>query len=162
MAKCKIAAVYASDLIRAWETARVLAEPHHLNVISCRAFREINFGLWEGLTMEEIKKEYRELLHQWWRGPMETRVPQGETLNEVVNRVNKLVNEIIDKHITQQIIIVSHGGPIRAIVATVLGMDLNQYWRLRLDNGCLTIIDFPAPDKGILALLNDCSHLENK
>ncbi len=162
LAKCEIAAVYASDLIRAWEMARILARPHHLNVIPCIAFREINFGLWEGLTVEEIKKEYQELLRQWWRGPLETRVPQGETLNEVVNRVNKLVKEIIDKHATQQIIIVSHGGPIRAIVGAVLGMDLNQYWRLRLDNGCLTIIDFPAPDKGIVTLLNDCSHLEDK
>jgi len=177
LAKCEIAAVYASDLTRAYETARILARPHHLDVIPCCAFREINFGLWEGLTIEEIKKEYRELLRQWWHGPLETRVPQGETLDEVVNRVNRLVKEIVVKHATQQIIIVSHGGPIRAIVGTVLGMDLNQYWRLRLDNGCLTIIDFPASsrpgwkpglpeacptslNKGIVALLNDCSHLE--
>jgi len=111
---------------------------------------------------------------------LETRVPQGETLDEVVSRVNKLVKEIVAKHAAQQmsvagrqtsdvrektakpvqIIMVSHGGPIRAIIGTVLGMDLNQYWRLRLDNGCLSIIDFPALDKGIMALLNDCSHLE--
>jgi alpha-ribazole phosphatase/probable phosphoglycerate mutase len=160
LAKCEIAAVYASDLTRACETAHILARPHHLNVTPCRAFREINFGLWEGLTIEEIKKEYRELLRRWWRGPLETRVPQGETLDEVVNRVNSLVKEIVVKHATQQIIIVSHGGPIRAIIGTVLGMDLNQYWRLRLDNSCLNIIDFPALDKGIVALLNDCSHLE--
>jgi alpha-ribazole phosphatase/probable phosphoglycerate mutase len=177
LAKCEIAAVYASDLTRAYETARILARPHHLDVIPCCAFREINFGLWDGLTIEEIKKDYRELLRQWWHGPLETRVPQGETLDEVVNRVNRLVKEIVVKHATQQIIIVSHGGPIRAIVGTVLGMDLNQYWRLRLDNGCLTIIDFPASsrpgwkpglpeacptslNKGIVALLNDCSHLE--
>ena len=59
----------------------------------------------------------------------------------------------------QEIVVVSHGGVIRAVVAVLLGMDLVHYWRLRLDNACLNIIDFNSPDWGTLVLFNDLSHL---
>jgi alpha-ribazole phosphatase/probable phosphoglycerate mutase len=66
----------------------------------------------------------------------------------------------VESHSKGNIAVISHGGVIRSIVGTILGMDMNKYWRLRLDNACLNIIDFPDWDKGILTLFNDCSHLE--
>lgn len=154
-------AFYSSDLIRAMETARILAEPHGLPVQPVPGLREINFGAWEGLTVAEIKFRYAQELQRWWDGPLQTRIPgEGETLSEVVARVTTAVRGIVERHPHEQVVVVCHGGPIRALVGTVLGMDLNKYWRLRLDNACLCILEFSSWDKGILTLFNDCSHLE--
>ncbi|RKO66471.1 alpha-ribazole phosphatase [Desulfofundulus salinus] len=153
-------AFYSSDLQRALNTARILAEPHGLPVMALRALREINFGAWEGLTVEEIKARYARELQQWWHDPLYTRIPGGETLAEVVERVTRAVREIVERHPTGQVVVVCHGGCIRTLVGTVLGMDLNQYWRLGVNNACLSILEFSSWEKGILTLFNDCSHLE--
>ncbi|MDD4335115.1 MAG: hypothetical protein PHY77_05870, partial [Desulfotomaculaceae bacterium] len=54
----------------------------------------------------------------------------------------------------------TYHSAFRKVMGTVLGMDLNEHWRLRQDNACLNIIDFPEWDKVILMLFNDHSHLE--
>ncbi|MBE3587157.1 MAG: alpha-ribazole phosphatase [Thermoanaerobacteraceae bacterium] len=152
-------AVYASDLQRAVETARILAAPHGLEVRQVPALREIHFGAWEGLTVNEIRARYASEIQKWWDGPLNTRIPGGETLAEVVERVTRTVRELVEKHAGEQVLVVSHGGAIRSLIGTVLGIDLNQYWRLRLENACLNILEFPTWERGILCLFNDCSHL---
>lgn len=157
----EIAAVYASDLGRAVQTARELALPRGLEINTMPALRELNFGDWEGLTFKEIKKSHHSLLQEWWANPLATRIPGGECLSDLVARVTGAIKEIIAFNNNKQVAVVCHGGPIRALVASVLGMDLNENWRIRQDNAALNIIDFPAWEKGILVLLNDRSHLEN-
>ncbi|RJQ27914.1 MAG: alpha-ribazole phosphatase [Peptococcaceae bacterium] len=155
----KISSFYASDLQRAYRTAEILAAPYGLPVVKTAALRELNFGVWEGLTAKQIKEGYAQMFKEWWSAPLTTRISEGETLAEVVERCLVTLQEIVSRHKGEQVVVVSHGGTIRCIVGSVLGMNLNQYWRLRLDNTALSIIDFPEWDKGILALYNDCSHL---
>lgn len=95
----------------------------------------------------------------WWSRPVETRVPGGETLGEMTKRCVRAVKNIVEQYPEKHVLVVVHGGVIKSIVATVLGMDLNQYWRLRQDNASLSIIDYYQWDKAILMLYNDCSHL---
>ncbi|MGB9804330.1 alpha-ribazole phosphatase [Desulfofundulus sp.] len=153
-------AFYSSDLQRALDTARILAEPHGLPVVTLKALREINFGVWEGLTVAEIQNSYARELQEWWQNPLHTRIPGGETLAEVADRVTGGVREIVERHSDGQVVVVCHGGCIRTLVGSVLGMDLNQYWRLGVNNACLSILEFYSWEKGILTLFNDCSHLE--
>lgn len=160
LAEEKFSSFYASDLKRAYETAEIISHFHGLAVETLPELRELNFGLWEGLSAKEIKESFPEVLKQWWEKPLLTRIPGGETLSEMVHRTVTAVKKIVERHSGDNVVIVSHGGVIRSIVGTVLGMDLNKYWRLRQDNACLNIIDFPEWEKGILMLFNDCSHLE--
>jgi alpha-ribazole phosphatase/probable phosphoglycerate mutase len=161
LSKNKITAFYASDLQRAYETAKILAEPHGLPVETLDSLREMNFGAWEGLTMKEIWERCGDLAARWWGDPLNICVPEGETLQDLAFRVNKVINWITQRYMhRQEVVLVSHGGPIRIIIATILGMDLNFYWRLQLDNACVNIIDFKELNKNILVLFNDCSHLE--
>lgn len=157
----KISAVYSSDLGRAFETARRIADPHGLGVISRPALREMHFGDWEGLTFKEIRERYGDLIKQWWANPLGMNVPGGEGLSGIASRVVPALREIVEKHMDEQVAVVCHGGPIRCLVSTVLSMDLNKYWKIRQDNASLNILDFSDWDSGIVSLLNDRSHLIN-
>ncbi|MEG3070641.1 MAG: alpha-ribazole phosphatase [Candidatus Syntrophopropionicum ammoniitolerans] len=154
--------LYSSDLVRAYETAQIISQYHHnLEIKTLPALREINFGRWEGFSIKEIAELYPEKIKQWWKTPLQTRLPDGESLGDLVQRVAAVVKNIVESHTGGNILLVTHGGVIRSIVDAVLGMDLNEHWRLCLENASLNIIDFPAWDKGILMLFNDHSHLQS-
>ncbi|MDD2553105.1 MAG: histidine phosphatase family protein [Desulfotomaculaceae bacterium] len=161
LAGLKFDGFYASDLARAYETAGIIAQYHNNHDIkSLPELREINFGRWEGFSINEIQVLYPKEIKQWWKTPLRTRLPGGESLGDVVKRTVTVVKNIVESRSGGNVLLVTHGGVIRSVVGTVLGMDLNEHWRLRQDNACLNIIDFPEWDKGILMLFNDLSHLE--
>lgn len=155
----RFAALYASDLVRAHETARIIARPHGLPVQTMPGLREISFGAWEGLTRDEIRERFPEVSSRWWSRPVETRLPDGETLAEVGARVMRAVGAITRRHMDEKVVVAAHGGTIRVIVAVYLGMDLNEYWRLRQDNTALSIIDVFDDGRGQLCLFNDTAHI---
>ncbi len=159
LAPRKISAVYSSDLSRAVDTARHIAGPRGMGVISLPELREIDFGHWEGLTFKEIKERYGELLSRWWANPLGIKVPGGEGLSDLLVRVVPAVREVVERHMGEQVAVVCHGGPVRCLVGTVLNMDLNKYWKIRQDNVALNVIDFADWDGGVVSLLNDRSHL---
>ncbi|MCL5934971.1 MAG: histidine phosphatase family protein, partial [Firmicutes bacterium] len=127
--------------------------------ITMPVLREMHFGQWEGLTFDEIRKNYGDILKLWWEKPLSMDVPGGEGLTGLVLRVIPAVREIVERHMEEQVVVVCHGGPVRSLIGTILSMDLNNYWRIRQDNAALNIIDFSDWDSGILVLLNDRSHL---
>lgn len=159
LASQTISAVYCSDLSRAVETARHIAAPRGLELIPVKALREINFGRWEGQTFKEIREQYGDLVKRWWSSPLQVDIPGGEGLSDLASRVVSTVRGIVEKHQGEQVAVVCHGGPIRSLVCTILNMDLNKYWKIRQDNAALNIIDFSDWNSGVVALLNDRSHL---
>ena len=101
-----ISAVYSSDLMRAHETARLLADRLGLEVTAVPDLRERRFGSWEGLRDEEVERRFPGA-----HGP-----PDGETREEMSRRVLRSLRAIADTHPGQTVLVVSHGGPIRAIL----------------------------------------------
>jgi alpha-ribazole phosphatase len=158
LAKEEIKAIYASDLKRALETAEILAEPHHLTVETLPGLREIDFGHWEGLTFAEISEKYKDLADKWYSAPAEVQIPGGETFFQLKERIYTTILELVEKHDQETIVVVTHAGPIRALVCALLNIDLNYAFRIRQDNCALNIIEF-YEGIGILCLLNDTSHL---
>ncbi|MBM7854487.1 alpha-ribazole phosphatase/probable phosphoglycerate mutase [Desulfohalotomaculum tongense] len=156
MQKFDINAAYASDLSRAKETAEIIAGKFNIPVICKQQLREINFGNWEGLTIEEITDRYKETVEQWWKNPSATPIPGGEVLSDLVKRVMAAISDIIAEHPGQNVLVVSHGGVIRSIICHIMGIDLNEYWRLQMNNCSLSILYFPDGEikKGILELFN--------
>ena len=157
--RVKVDAFYTSDLARAAETAAIVAAPHGLAVQPRAAFREINFGQWEGLTAVAVRERFGELYKEWLEKPLGVRPPGGETYAEVAVRTRQGIAELVARHPGQNVVLVAHGGAIRCIIGTALGMDLNLFWKLRTDNASLSMVDYPEADKGILLLFNDVSHL---
>lgn len=155
-----IKAVYASDLDRAYETALPIAGYHNLPVIKIDGLREINFGQWEGKTYDQIICHHQELMDAWIKDPYNTCLPDGESLTDLQERVVRCIKEILSAHSEETVVIVTHAGPIWVLISYVLGVPLNNYWRIKLSNTSVSIIDFYEDGYGIISLLNDVSHLE--
>ena len=102
-------AVYSSDLVRAHRTARAVAERHGLEVTVVPDLREKHFGTWEGLTDEEVLRRFSEARRGQWG--------DGETAEEMAGRVLEALRRIARAHPGGRVLVVSHGGPLRAVLA---------------------------------------------
>jgi broad specificity phosphatase PhoE len=125
----RLDAIYSSDLERARATAEAVAAPRGLNVHQRPDLREVDVGSWSGLTREEAQELNPEDFARWLEGSAGWR--DGETYEEMSDRVLHAVAEIVERHPDGRVLVVSHGGPIRAVHAAALGMDVREYRRLR-------------------------------
>jgi len=99
-------AVYSSDLVRAHETARIVAERHRLEVTVVPDLREKNFGTWEGFTDDEIVARFPEARGGPWG--------DAETSEDLSERVLAALQRIADAHAGERVLVVSHGGSMRS------------------------------------------------
>jgi broad specificity phosphatase PhoE len=122
-------AIYSSDLERARKTARVVAGRRRMRVQELPALREVDVGSWSGLTRDEAQARFPDDFARWRNGHSGWR--DGETYEQMSDRVVAAVGDVIRRHPEGRVLIVSHGGPIRAIHAAALGVDVHEYRRLR-------------------------------
>ena len=133
--------VYSSDLKRAYESAKIIFRGNSIEEIA--DFREMNFGLFEGLKYEEIIKAYPKLYREWIDNPVRVKIPGGESLVELEKRVKERLSFIFSQDEGKTIALVSHGGPIRVILCQVLKLGLESFWKVEQETGTLRIIDYP-------------------
>jgi broad specificity phosphatase PhoE len=117
--------VYASDLARARETAEILAARLGIEVRLDERLRERSFGAWEGLTMEEIERRFREA-HERWRAGEGFGADDAESFEDFAERVRSFLGDVLDRHPQETVLVVSHGGSIRVIHALASGLDYVQ------------------------------------
>ncbi|WP_019880388.1 histidine phosphatase family protein [Succinispira mobilis] len=158
-AQINLRAIYSSDLIRAQSTALKLGEQKQLSVTTNADFREINFGAWEGLTYEQIKAKWGNLIDDFFRAPGEVYLPQGEGFGDVYKRAVPNLLALLERHQGEEIAIVAHGGIIRVLLCYVLGLPLNNCWRIKQDNTAINTITYFKDDMCMLERLNDVHHL---
>lgn len=143
LAADSISAVYSSDLRRASETAAIVAERLGLAVIERRALREIDVGSWSGLTRDEVRARYPEGFTRWLAGEIGH---DGETREELTRRVVAEVGSIAAEHPDEQVLVVTHGGAIRALRRHAAGdpgesLDNGATFALALVEGALVVHD---------------------
>jgi len=152
-----IAGVYSSDLARALDTAGLIAAQHRLSVVSLPDLREANFGRWEGLTFEEISRQDHQLAATWAADPARIAPPDGETVVQVIERMNRAVTRIEAEVGEGTAVAVTHGGAIRALLCHVLKVPPERLWQFQVDAGSITVLEF-HPAGAILSRLNEtCS-----
>ncbi len=156
LARENISRVYSSNMRRTMQTACVAFKG--LKVESLSGLREINFGLFEGLTHAELTKKFPETYKNWLESPVETYIPEGETLADMAERVKTTLKGILSSNMGNTIAVFTHVGPIKAILFEVLKMKLSAVWRIRQDLASINAVEFS--DKGAtVELLNDTCHL---
>jgi alpha-ribazole phosphatase len=158
LAREEIDAIYASDLQRAWQTAAVVAAPHRLAVRPEPRLREIDFGIWDGLTYGEIEQRYLEALTAWEADPLNTAPHRGESLDQVSARVRAALDDIARVHRGQTAVVVAHGGSLQVLLCLALGLVPKARWQFRLSAASLSELHL-YDDGTVLTCLGDCSHL---
>ena len=153
-------AIYSSDLHRAMTTAEVIASRFNLEIIPVKEFREINFGIWEGRTFEEMAKEDPVEFKKFFLQPDMLLIKDGETFAELQNRamttLKRIVHDIGDN---KHIVIVTHGAIIRTIIASIFDMPLRKIWTIKQYNTSMNIIRVDD-DAYSVELLNGTYHLQ--
>lgn len=138
----RLEAVYTSNLRRALRSAQVIAEPYGLLPVETPEFRERNFGLWEGMAFTEIKEKYPREFDSWADNPLKYSPVGGESTAEVKDRVLPCLNRILDIQKGKNIAVVAHGGVNRVILCHVLGIPLENIFRIEQDYAAVSIIEF--------------------
>lgn len=108
-------AAYASDLLRAYNTAVPTAKAFGIEVIPSKELREIYAGAWEGMPFPEVAEKYPEEFVNWRDNFEGAYCPEGETVREVRDRVVKEVRRIAEAHDGKTVLIAAHATPVRAI-----------------------------------------------
>lgn len=156
----RLDAVYASDLLRAWETAQAIADPHGLEVRADVRLREMNYGDWQGLTYREIVEQAPEALAAWNADRLHNTPPGGESLLELAYRTQSVMDEIRATHPEGTVALASHGGTVRMILCVLLERSPASYWQFEMDNTAVSEIEFQ--DRGpVIIRWNDTQHLRD-
>ena len=162
LASERLAAVYASPLSRALETARILGGHCSLQPIVREGLREIGHGRWEGMKRGDVERQFAAEFSAWEADPFTFAPEGGESGVAVLARALPVIREIVTSHPGGQIVVVSHKATLRLVLSSLLGFDARGY-RDRLDQSpaCLNVVDFKDPVRARLMLFNDTSHYAN-
>lgn len=132
--------IYSSDLSRAYTTAKIISDIVGVDIVLMKEFREINFGVWEGMTIDEIKTNYSKEFEVWRKSPEKLNLKNAETIFDVQKRAIEGINKIIKKD--DNVLIVSHGVTIKTIILGLLDINISNIKNLKLGNASLSIIEF--------------------
>lgn len=152
--KKPLKAVYSSDLSRCRQGAETVASGHALETISLPELRELHIGDWEGMTWKEIQRLYPGAWQARLDDIVNYRVPNGESLLEMSQRVLPALREILARHPDEEVAIVGHGGVNRVILLDAIGAPLEQLFHVEQNFGCLNIIDYFPDGRAVVQLLN--------
>lgn len=153
-----IVAVYSSPLQRALHTAEIIAQPHALPVEPVPGFTSVDYGDWEGMLVEEVARQHRELFDVLRRHPEQLRFPGGEGLDQVRDRAFPALMGILHRHPDQRIVVVTHQVVTRTLLCAALGLSNAHYWRLGQATACLNRLAYEN-GQFYLVTLNDTCHL---
>ncbi|BHH81865.1 alpha-ribazole phosphatase [Desulforhopalus sp. 52FAK] len=146
--------MFCSPLIRCRDTAEIIAENLNVGLDVEPGLAEINLGCWEGLTISEIKEKFPGEYEKRGEDMAGYRPPGGESFTDLLLRSKQVLQHIIEETVSQSVV-VSHAGVNRVLLCHILGMPLQNMFRLEQGYGCYNILH--VIDNSIkLASLNSC------
>ena len=159
LAKALIDVAYSSDLERCAETARQILGQRSVPLHTTPRLREYHKGIFEGLTPEETSQRYPELYAASQVNDLDFAPPGGESTRQTSARMAAFIAELKERHLDDNVLIVGHGGALRAAMVALLELPLEANWRFVMANCGLSVVDIYS-DNAVLRLFNDTSHLD--
>lgn len=145
----------ASPLKRAYETACKSAKYHNKEVLKDERLLEINHGTWEGKLSSEIEQD---LLKQWRKNPHLVKMPEGESLEDILTRVKLALAEYLDKYDGKTIAVFAHDAVNKVLISHLLNAPLSSFWNITQDNTCINVLEL-TKDNAKIITLNNTNHL---
>lgn len=152
-------AVYASDLLRAWQTAKAIAHATNSPLTAHRGLRERGFGEFEGKTYAEIEATWPEASQQWRKRDPHWAPSGGESLSAMRERILATASTLAQQHIGGQIVLVAHGGVMDILYRLATGQELQAPRSWQLGNAAINRLLW-TPEGFTLVGWADTSHLE--
>lgn len=155
----RLDAIASSTLKRALYTAQAIARYHNLEVETYTKLKEIDAGTIDGLLGQEISKIHPDFYRQWASGQVE-RIPGGESLKEVQDRVWSVVEGLKERYPGGKVVVISHTFVTSSIICRALGVDLRLTRRISSSNAGITLLEFNSA-YATLVYFNNTGHLRN-
>lgn len=149
--KEKINKVYSSDMKRTVQFARIVFKEMHIEKLP--ELREINFGIFEGLSYKDVLNRYPAVYKKWIENPLEFTIPEGEGLNDMAERTRRALAKILSHNRNKTAVTFTHAGPIKVMLCDILKRDISEAWQIEQDLGAVNIIEF-TKKRGRIRLLN--------
>jgi broad specificity phosphatase PhoE len=143
LAALPIGEILASPLVRAVQTAEIIAARFGLQIARDPRLTELRVGRWEGMTYADVEAsdDYRRFIAD----PLSERIPGGEDLRQIRDRAASALTQALgDAPAGESIVAVTHAGIVRVLLAHYLGMNLAEYHRLRVAPGSISALAFRA------------------
>jgi broad specificity phosphatase PhoE len=155
----KLSVIYSSPLIRAVKTAEAIAGHHRLGVNIADSLNDIDCGEWQGLSLNEVQARDEETYRDWLDTPEQVRIPGGESLQEVQDRVLPFVQDAVLKYKGGIIVLVSHRVVNKVLICTLLGLNNSFFWNFQIDTGGISRFQFNG-NTVVLTGHNDISFMK--
>ena len=158
----KIDKIYSSDLQRAHNTAVPVSELTGIPINDVKELREICAGIWEGRLANEIEIEYEQEFRTWRKDYANARLPGGESVQEVYERVVPFVKKIAKENDGLTLLFASHASPIRAVECNSRGFGWERMSEVSfVNNSAISIFEYePNTDTITLVERNLTEHLD--
>jgi broad specificity phosphatase PhoE len=135
-------ALYSSDLLRAVQTAQEISKKVNLPIITSPALREINQGIWEGQFIKDVLNTMGDRVRAVYQNPYTDRKPGGESIGEVAERMYAYLDQLVEIHNQETIIVVSHGLAIATVLCKVRNLPLEMAIKNIPENASFEVIQW--------------------
>jgi alpha-ribazole phosphatase len=155
----KITTVYSSNLKRAVTTAETIATGRDLEITRCAELDEVDFGRIEGMTYEDICRQYPAVAACWAGWNAQVEFPGGESASLFNKRVVGFLERLKEHRDDETIMVVGHGGPLRLLLCHLLGLDIKHWNQFNIGLASMSVIEIYSQG-AVLSQLGDVCHLE--
>ncbi|MBQ3004992.1 MAG: histidine phosphatase family protein [Clostridia bacterium] len=138
-----IDAIYSSDLSRAYETVKPIAEALGMEIHKCKELREADVGVWQGKLIEDVKNEYPESFAFYKESPGFAKIGGAESYADVMRRSSQALEKIAAENIGKTVVIGTHGGVVRSLRAVWCNVPLEKIKEIpHVPNGSVSVAEY--------------------
>lgn len=152
MGRARLDFLYSSALVRARESAAIVARAVRKKPLPDARLNEIGFGNWEGKTAKQLWRQKDAAFRRWCRGQWVSPTG-GEKIADFGKRVSHSLQGILRRHRGKTVAVVAHGGTIKMMIMEALKLSYRSLWMMRVDPASISVLNF-FPGFNQLALLN--------
>ncbi|MFD0871615.1 histidine phosphatase family protein [Paenibacillus residui] len=154
--------IYSSSSLRARRTAEIIRGTREIDIIESDDLREINLGIWEGRTQDEVKELYLEAFNDFWDNPEKFKVENSETFRQVSDRAINMMRQTVNDNQGKSILIVTHTVVVKLIMAYFEGRPMKELWiPPYIHPACLCKVEIDG-DQSKIILHGDISHYKEE